>query len=649
MTTGSLENRPRRWTPTLGRPPRRWRSIAAIFAVIAWLNATPLVRADAPMPAPPAWLSPSALVAAPDGKRLFVACRAVDRILQVDPVTGKVVREFPVSAGPTGLAISPDGATLYATCGGPEGRVEVIGLVKDDRATIPAGHTAVSPLLSADGKTLYVCQRFEDRIVAFDLTTRAEAFRVAVPREPIHAALGAGGKTLLVAHHLHDGRADAPVVSANVTVVDLAARKVSATLALPNGSDLLREVRVAPDGTLACVTHNLARFQLPTTQVDRGWMNTSALTLIDLKGPAPRLINTVLLDDVDRGAANPWGVAWSADGKTLCVAHAGTHEVSLIDVPALLAKLAKLPESAGSGRPYAPESASRVAADVPNDLSFLVGLRRRIRATGKGTRTLALVGSTLYAANYFSDTVDRFDLKAPVVSAPPIRLGPEPQLTPERRGEIAFNDATNCFQGWQSCATCHSDDARVDALNWDLLNDGIGNPKNVKSMLLAHRTPPAMSSGVRETAETAVRAGIRHALFTQHPEGLARDVDSYLKSLRPVPGPEVTGGKPSPAAQRGSVLFHSQEVGCAGCHGGPLLTDMKHHDTGTRNGYDRPGESFDTPTLVEIWRTAPYLHDGSAATLRDVLTTRNPDDQHGQTSQLSPAQLDDLVAYLRSL
>lgn len=58
---------------------------------------------------------------------------------------------------------------------------------------------------------------------------------------------------------------------------------------------------------------------------------------------------------------------------------------------------------------------------------------------------------------------------------------------------------------------------------------------------------------------------------------------------------------------------------------------------------------FDTPTLIELWRTAPYLHDGSAATLRDVLTTANPDDKHGKTSHLTADQLNDLIAYLLSL
>jgi cytochrome c peroxidase len=65
-------------------------------------------------------------------------------------------------------------------------------------------------------------------------------------------------------------------------------------------------------------------------------------------------------------------------------------------------------------------------------------------------------------------------------------------------------------------------------------------------------------------------------------------------------------------------------------------------------GVDK-GKKLTTPTLVEIWRTAPYLHDGSAATIRDVVTTRNPHDKHGETSNLSSQEIDDLCAYVLSL
>jgi len=60
-----------------------------------------------------------------------------------------------------------------------------------------------------------------------------------------------------------------------------------------------------------------------------------------------------------------------------------------------------------------------------------------------------------------------------------VPLGKQPAVDPVRMGERVFHDGTRCFQNWLSCATCHPD-GRVDGLNWDLLNDGLGNPKNAK-------------------------------------------------------------------------------------------------------------------------------------------------------------------------
>ena len=155
--------------------------------------------------------------------------------------------------------------------------------------------------------------------------------------------------------------------------------------------------------------------------------------------------------------------------------------------------------------------------------------------------------------------------------------------------------------------------------------------------------------GVRETAEMAVRAGIQHILFTVQPEEVAVALDKYLKSLTPVPSPLLVNGRLSDSARRGEKLFKDRQVGCATCHPPGLFTDLKTYDVGTRGSFDKPADRFDTPTLIEGWRTAPYLHDGSAATMLEVLTTRNPGDKHGKTSHLTPQQLDDLAAYLLSL
>ncbi len=584
------------------------------------------------------WLRQAAIALSEDGKRLYIAGACAGRIEVLDLAQGRLTQSYRVPGRPSGLAV--DGGRLYVTCAGPESLICEIDLAQGAVvAQTRTGHTALDPILSADRKTLYVCLKFNNQVALWDTATRRETRRIRVGREPVSAAPTGDGKFLLVAHHIPSGAANAPVVSATVGVVELQSGRMVSELPLPNGSSLARELRISPDGRYAALAHNLGHFQVPTTQLDRGWMNTSALTLLDAR--ERKLLGTVLLDEVDRGAANPWAVAWSGDGRRLFITHAGTHEVSAIDFPALLGKLAKA-RARASGEPDADTTAS--------DLAFVVGLRERVQLRGNGPRAMAAAGERVYVAGYFSDTLEVLETGRPSAPQAPVALRPLPKTMDDlRQGERLFNDATLCFQGWQSCASCHSEDARVDGLNWDLLNDGLGNPKNTKSLLLSHRTPPAMSTGIRYSAEQAVRAGIQHILFAVPTEERAAPIDAWLKSLQPMPSPFLDAGQLSPAAQRGRAIFNRPDAACASCHKPGLFTDLNSYDVGTAGPTDQGTLEFDTPTLVELWRTAPYLHDGSAATLLEVLTTRNPGDRHGRTSPLSKQDLTDLVEYLLSL
>ena len=631
-----------------------WQS-ALLFTLLPLLSCLPACsRSSTPEPvtgsaaASSGDLSPAALAISPDGHILYVACAAAKRLLVVNTGQRQIDRRLSLLGEPSGLVLSPDGTRLFVTCAGPASQVYVVDTASGTVAkALAAGYTALSPVLSPDGKTLFVCNRFNDAVSLFDLRQDRETLRVPVAREPVSAALTRDGRFLLVANHLPRGRSDLPYVAATVSVIDVAQRKVVKELHLPNGSINLRQICISPDGKYACLAQTVARFQVPVTHLARGWVNTSAVTLIDLA--SLEVLNTVLLDDVDRGAANPWAAGWSGDGRRLCVTHAGTHELSIIDFPALLQKLAALPATPPPPSAKDSYASSCSTADVPNDLSFLYGLRRRVQLNARGPRALAIAGDRAFVAGYFSDSLDVVDLSAATPVAEALALNPAQKLTNLRRGEMYFNDATICFQGWQSCASCHDDDARVDGLNWDLLNDGIGNPKDTKSLVLSHQTPPVMSLGVRSTAEIAVRNGIQNSLASSLPEEVATAMDEWLKSLKPAPSPHLVNGRLSEAARRGEKLFNQPDTGCANCHEAPLFTDLHSYNVGTRNPFDKDDREFDTPTLHELWRTAPYLHDGSAATIREVLTARNPKDEHGKTSQLTAQQVDDLAEYLLSL
>jgi len=591
----------------------------------------------------PAYYSPVALGASCDARTVYVVEAGARQIALLEAASGRITASLPVPEEPTGIAVAAAGDRLYVTGGGAEGRVFVFELPSGKIvASIPTGHTPMAPQLSPDGKTLYVCNRFNNDVVAVDLAAGKITSRIRVTREPVAAVLTGDGKTLFVANHLPTGAANVDRMTSVIEVIDTGSRKVATSIPLPNGAIDLRGMCLSQDGKIVYVPSIFAHFMVPTTQIERGWMNTHALNLIDVE--ARKLRQTVLLDDVDLGAANPWGVACTPDGKYVCVAHSATHEVSLIDQAALLAKLTKAPRRDESK--LSDEDYEALPNNPVNDLSFLSGIRQRIKLKGIGPRGVTVAGGKLFVAEYFTGSVGTVALETSEHAAQSIPLGPEQKLTSVRKGEMLFNDATTmCFQQWQSCSTCHPD-ARMDAVNWDLLNDGIGNPKSTRSLVYSAFCPPVMARGVRASAELAVRTGMKFIQFMEPSEEKARSVYDYMKSLKPVPSPYLVGGKLSPAAERGKQVF--EKAYCAACHSGQYYSDMRMHNVGTGDGVEE-GVLYKTPLLNELWRTAPYLHDGRAATLEEVITKFNPDDKHGRASDLEPQEIADLVEYLKSL
>lgn len=566
-------------------------------------------------------LSPTDFVIDLEGQQLIIAQKTGMRIDMVDLHSGELIISIPTELPPTGVILGK-GNKAFATISYSEGELLEIDLKQRQVIRkISVGHGAIAPVYSASRNTVYVANQYSDDISVVDLAEGADVDRIKVLRQPMTMDITPDGRWLYVANLLPVTRADIDTVAADVSVVDLETNKVAKHLKLSNGSNALRGLKISPDGRHAFVSHNLGRFQVPTSQLEQGWMNTSALSILDVA--SQKVLATVLLDEPERGAAASWGI--DVNDATIVVNHAGTHDYSLIDYPAMMEKLAKVED---------PEALSY-------DLTFLNGVRKRIPWEGEGPRSIRLAESTVFAAMYFSDQIESRQL-ADEDNVMTYALNPNLVIDSVRMGEMVFNDARHCFQQWQACTGCHPNEARTDALNWDLLNDGIGNPKNCKSMLVAHDTPPAMITGVRPSAEVAVRAGFRHIQFAQIDEARARAVDHYLRSLKPVPSPYLVDGKLSEKAELGKQVF--QEVECGYCHSGEYYTDGKKHKIGVPGPADRT-DSWDTPTLVEVWRTAPYLHDGRSATMRDLLEV----DQHGLREELEEDKLDALIEYVLSL
>jgi len=583
-----------------------------------------------------AFPSPYDVACSPDGDQVFVSFYTSLELGVVDATTGKVLSRIGLKGRPAGLTVSPDGTRVYVACASPDGQVmigdtrrcEVIGAVA-------VGHTPTDLALSGNGKQLFCCNRFSNTVSVIDVAARKETRRFAVAREPVACVVTLDGKTLLVAHHLPLGPATEDHVGAAVSAVDLASGQTK-SIDLPNGSTGVRGICLSPDGTYAYLTHSLARFQLPFTQIERGWVNTNALSIVKVADLS--LFNTVLLDDENLGAANPWGVTCSRDGRSLYVTHAGTNELSIIDRTALHERL----DLVADGKKVATSSKP---AEVPCDLHFLKGVRRRVAMAGKGPRGVGVHKGKIWVAEYFSDSLSVVDTTK---ATPPVKhyqLGTA-EMDLVRRGEMIFNDATNCLQRWHSCATCHPD-ARSDGLNWDLLRDGIGNSKNTRSLVLANKMPSVMRlEEGRSNTNKRIQHNFKHVYFTPKEERQVKAVEAYLKSLRPVRSPLLTSGALSDSAKRGMKVF--EKARCYTCHEPPFYNNRASYKLDYAKGQDSE-RTFETRTLVEVWRTGPYLYDGRATTIEEALQYHIRKDQRDGPSKLTAEELKDLAEYVRSL
>ena len=649
------------WQPVVSGSQKPFLGLRLLVRVVALIGILGLGTA-----APAGeYIGPWDVLISSDGNTVYVLCRDSRAVMILNggrlEITGRVV----LPDVPNGFALDPSEKLLYVGCGEGLGTVQVIDVANRNIVRqFRAGHSPSSVVVSPDGSKLFVANRFQHEVLVLDARSGELLGRVPVVREPIALALTPDANTLVVANYLPLAPADSYDVAACVSLIDVPTLQVT-HVRLLNGTTAVRGVCVSPDGKHAYAVHILARYQMPTTQLERGWMNTNALSIIDLE--ARKLWNTVLLDEVDLGAANPWAVKCTADGKWVVVSHAGTHEISVIDRLGLHEKIASVPADVETARAAGRDDnrnlySSAIQADIPNDLAFLVDLRRRIRLQGRGPwgwlgadpteangpRGLAVSGSRVFVAVYFSDKLAVVDLDAPRPrELTLVPLGPKPELTPVRKGEMHFHDAWLCFQHWQSCASCHPD-ARVDGLNWDLMNDGLGNPKNTRSMLYSHLTQPLMAAGVRPNVRAAVEAGFVHIQFAVRPEEDIDAVVQYIEALRPVPSPFLVNGELNEKARRGRELFFSDRLRCHLCHPEGLYTDCRLHNVGSRGQYDDRDE-FTSPTLVECWRTAPYMHDGHYTDLYQLFREGKHGATHGAVTELSDEELEALVEFLLSL
>ena len=604
-----------------------------VFAVAAGaaLLAANLLRSDAVpaggnpapaaggRPATPVYRSPGHVCVAPDGRLAYVANSTSDTVSVLDIRERKVVAEIPVGARPVHAAFSADGRLLFVSCVWA-GRVDVVDVAQ--RRVVRSIQTDDEPwgvTPARDGRRLFVVNSLSDSVSVVDAESGRTLSETPVGSQPRFAAETPDGSKILVSNGLSRG----------FSIVDPADGREIERRDLGRAS-ITRQIACTKDGRWAFVAGILSHDETLSLQMERGWIHSNGFSVADLTRPGHRV--TLLLDRLISGAANPWGLVLSADEKRMYVSLSGIHEIAIVDVAACL----KLVEEA------TPEMVKPLQEDV--EILEKRHIARRFDAGGLGPRGIALSEATgeLLVANYFSDSVSVIDAETGAVRSV-IALGPPQEMSLWRKGELLFNDARITYQTWFSCVSCHQEDATIDGLNWDLPNDGLGNSKNAKSLHDAYDTPPAMWGGVRVNMDAAIAAGQRFQGFLPDPANHKALVE-YLGNPERAPNP-YRGRNPE-SIERGRNLF--TVAGCDACHPGPRFTDLKMHDVGFGTPDDYRSR-FDTPSLRECYRTGPWLHDGRAKTLRAIFTDHNADDLHGRTKGFTPQELDDLLAYLRTL
>ena len=605
---------------------------------------------------PEVYRSPLDLAYSPDGTLLAVSDHTAGQLIIIDTKSGGVIQKTALGGSPAGVAWSKDSESVFVSIRDRATVAEIDrnGRIKR-RLDIAARPTGLA--IANRRGLLLVCDSANNEVVVVEIANGKTIARVAASCQPESISVTADESKAVVGNLLPAGDATDPAMSAEVSLVSLESMKTVASIRLrPNASNI-HGTAISADDRWAYVTHNIGRTTLPTSQIADGFINVNGISVIDLK--AGKLYATIILDQPWEGAANPWALAATPDGSSLWISFSATHKLARLNLVQMHRWLVKtIPVSkyhtdiyASSGVSTAYGRVELVTDDLPVPLGsgiYLGDALEYVDLESGGPRGIALSpdGRQIATAVYFKGEIVTVDTSSLYIIRR-TNLGPQPPPDAPRRGEEAFCDARRCLENWLSCSTCHGQ-GRADGLNWDLLNDGDGSPKNTRSLLLADRTPPMMAEAVRPEMAVAVKAGVRHILFMDPVEADLRDMEAYIRSMKPEASPWLIDGLPSARAERGRAIFNDERVGCSDCHVPPLFTDLKSYDVGTRDKGDGR-DSFDTPTLVEVWRTPPYLHHGRARTLREILLTFNPTDRHGRTSHLTPEEIDLLVEYLKSL
>ena len=624
-------------------------------------------------PIPPSYKS-SPITITPDGDTLLVANPDSNTVTLVDTLSGAVIAEVPVGIDPRSVAVSLTGEQAFVANQGSDS-LSVIDITAHVVAeTISVGHQPVGVAVSPAGDLVALAERGDDTVRLLVTTSLETVALLPVADRPYGLVFTPDGHRLLVTHLLrgevtlitlysyaaflpsialdsHPTRAEfaspgplaTKIASTKPTALTIEQRSTPANPKFP--SYILQSIiptweNIAPapagiinsTGTWLYLPQTMANGQGLDIQFDATVF--PKVSVINLLTNSNQLNQQISLPEADRPVGLPWDVALARFDSELWVVNSASNDISVVNI---------------SNPTHPVRTAHIPVGDNPRGI------------------ILSPDGMTAYVNNTLAGTVSRIDTSAytvtQVITVSTIPL--PPALLNGKR--LFFSSASNSLAQarWISCNTCHVE-GEADGRTWKVQYLGAVPPgeqavitRNTSSLLgMIETYPLRWSAEWNESADSefSVRfeqfgsgliQGAMNPTLGAPNSGRSYDLDCLASFIDSLPAPPPRPHILTDSELRGKALFESTETRCAVCHPAPLYTDLLVHDVGTADGSGEWfGPGIDTPTLRFLYDSAPYLHDGSAYTLWEVLTIKNPADEHGVTSILSSQQLEDLIAFL---
>lgn len=525
------------------------------------------------------------------------------------------IEEISVGKTPQSIALDASNRFAYVTLL-EEDRLLVLNI--DGRRVsryLPVADEPMGVIVDTNGR-VFVASAGANLIQVFDASTWEPISEIQTESAPTGLALSESGKYLYTTHFF----------SGLLSVIDLNRFEIEAVIPTSPDSNLSHSLFITPNrGYLPQTRSNATnRALLFDTTV------FPVVSVVDLENRINLRQKRISLDVADRVVGIPIDAVVVNRTNELYVLNAGSNDVSVIDLTTGMASAHLEVGANPRGLALTPDERTLyVNNTLDGTVSVINTITRRVIGTHSVT-DIPLTNDVLNGKRLFNSSVSI-------------------ELSKDR---------------WISCATCHFN-GEHDGRTW-FFQDG---PRNTPSLLGVADTGPFHWSGDLDElhdVESTIRniqagtglidgpANCTPACDQGSPNaGRSEALDhlvAYLETLTLSPNPNLIGeGELPEIARRGKDIFFSAQTGCASCHLPPLYTDRMRHDVGTgTSSLENKGHRFDTPSLRGIYKTAPYLHDGSAATLMDVLIN-NANDEHGTTSHLFAEDLEALVEFLKAL